>query len=413
MKKARQRLPAILLLLFLHSTRVPCLGIQEVPDSSSVPSVWTVDPNPVLSIGAVEGADEYILFATRDASQLSDGTVVVGLSMRNLLEIRYYDPQGVFLTSVGRFGDGPFESRVGLMSIERFGDSILIVGIDQRYSLWDPVGAPVRSGRMSIPQPSFPWGLLDNQHLGVLGYFRGSARPGEISESPLIPFYVVDLANDTASLVVKIPAQRSALAEDGLFLHLPFEPRAIAAAGGGYFWVGNSAEREIRGFPADGIRPAQVVLAWDHRSVSREDQRRWKEHDLLGQSAEVQRGYRAHHRGLTFPPVFPLYQDLQVDMDGRLWVLRYEPPWSTEDFHWAVFEPDGTLIATALIPFGVLNPSVRREGGQDFGPLLEIGDDYVLVRHQDGLGVQSVRKYQLIKEGQPQPRGRESSDLEF
>jgi hypothetical protein len=77
--------------------------------TSQTPS-WTVSPEPMLRIGQDEGETPYLLAGVSFAARLSDGRVVVANGMSS--ELRYFDPAGRFLGSVGRRGDGPGEFQV-------------------------------------------------------------------------------------------------------------------------------------------------------------------------------------------------------------------------------------------------------------------------------------------------------------
>jgi hypothetical protein len=66
---------------------------------------WTVDPEPVLSIGLTEGDENYLFGEIAGIVRLDDGTIVVADGQARL--IRYYDAQGVFIRQVGGQGGGP------------------------------------------------------------------------------------------------------------------------------------------------------------------------------------------------------------------------------------------------------------------------------------------------------------------
>ena len=145
--------------LLLPAIVATLLGLGSPDDSlsQSVP-IWQAEADPQLSIGAAEGADEYLLYHVRDATRLSDGTVVVALHFRNLFELRYYDSSGQHITSAGHYGNGPFEmGGSGFGGFARLsGDSVRVVGVDQRFSIFGPRGEQVRSGRFSLPPPPRP-----------------------------------------------------------------------------------------------------------------------------------------------------------------------------------------------------------------------------------------------------------------
>ncbi|MCJ7629313.1 MAG: hypothetical protein MUO50_13115 [Longimicrobiales bacterium] len=362
-------------------------------------SQWQVDPTPEVSIGLRDGPEPYLLLNVIDATVLRNGTIVVGLYYRSLFELRYYDSLGVHITSSGRYGNGPFEiGPGGFSSVERLsGDSVLVIGLDHRFSVFGPRGEQVRSGRLPLPGSSIPSQLLDDQHLSLWTVQRvgsesfGREVPSEMS------FQVFDIDSGISKPAGRVFDQRTRLDDSGLFLHLPFEPRAHWASGAGRLWFGNSGTAEIQGFNPATQDPEILLLDDDRRSVTRDDEQSWKEFDLRGTNGDRRRQFKAYHRRVEFPESFPFFQDLQVDVSGNVWVLSYEPPWSERDYVWRVFESGGGRIATAVGPYSALDLSIRTDRPSPFSPIKEIGDDYVLTLHKDELGVEQVRKYRLIK----------------
>ena len=394
MLKARLLQALFLPSLILAGGTHPCSGIQASQEPRPLVGEWSVSPIPETTIGVVDGPDELVLLGVRDATALSDGTIVVGMFTRNFFEIRYFDTGGAFIGAAGRWGEGPFETRSGFTSFERLGDSVLVVSLDRRYSVFGPSGEGVRSGRLSLQGLSYPSNLLDDRHLGLWA----QTFPGTDTEPSRISFFIHDLGSELTDSVCTLPNARSVIASDGLFLHLPFEPITYWAAGGGRFWVGNSGGGEVLGYSADSDGPERIVLDLSPQEVSRQDQRSWKEFDLRGASGAVRQGYEAHHKRVAFPDTFPFFQGLMVDRVGNLWVLRYRPPWSTEDYLWDVFTSEGKRVAVTSIPFDVLPATDRTRPLTTLRPILEIGADYILIRHTDELGVEKVRRHSLNKE---------------
>ena len=391
--------------LLLRAICAALLGLGSPRDSlsQSVP-VWNVEADPQLSMGEAEGADEYVFYHVRDATRLSDGTLVVVLYFRNLFELRYYDSSGRHITSAGRYGNGPFEmGGSGFGGFARLsGDSVQVVGWDRRFSVFGPRGEEARSSRFSLPPPPpvlFPDCQVDDNHLGLYGFYPGASQePRGASPGNTVPLWIHDLEAGTTKQVGSVwTATRGDVDDDGLFLHAPFDPDQQWAAGGGIFWFGNPEEPEIEGHGVDGARVA-ITLVGNPGRVTKEDERRWKEYRLgTASTPEMERGYRRWHRRVEFPEYLPFYQRLFVDEDGRLWVLRYEPPWSEAPFNWDVFDARGRRIAEVSIPFSVLGSSIRKL--PLYSNLLEAGSDYILVLDKDDLGIERIKKYRLGKGG--------------
>ena len=72
---------------------------------------------PLLSIGLVEGANEYLFAGINGGALLADGSVVV--SDRAHFRIQKFGPDGEHLWSRGREGEGPGEFEYVQLRAER------------------------------------------------------------------------------------------------------------------------------------------------------------------------------------------------------------------------------------------------------------------------------------------------------
>lgn len=387
----------ILLALALYlGAPPPSASSQERPRDTTGPE-WRVDPQPDLALGSVDGPEEYLFVNVIDGASLSDGTIVLALFHRNFFRLRYYDEDGGFITSAGRWGEGPFELTRGFGSLGVLpGDSLLIVSSDHRYHVFGPRGEEARSGRLPLPAGSMPRGAVGPHHVALQDP-QPRTTPAEGVTSYDWSFSVFDARGEEMVSLGALPGSRSALGEGGLILRLPFEPRPHWKAGKDRFWFGHSARPWIEGYdPADETR-RRIHVDRPPRPVSGTDEERWKEFDLRRASDDVRGEFARHHRGLDFPETFPYFQGIDVDQSGNVWILRYQPPWSESPYLWDVFDPAGTRIATVVIPFDVLGPRLRDRPG--LSPLLEIGEDYVLVMGATGpYDVIQVRRHRIIKE---------------
>ncbi len=79
-------------------------GCGDVPGQSEAVQV---DPEPLVEIGQLEGADAYLFSSIGQAFLLGDGRLVV--SDQGVNEIRVFGPDGTFLNTIGRLGEGPGE----------------------------------------------------------------------------------------------------------------------------------------------------------------------------------------------------------------------------------------------------------------------------------------------------------------
>jgi hypothetical protein len=80
---------------------------------------WMLDREPQLVIGRLEGEAPYLFGEARGAVRLDDGSIAVVDNQAR--ELRWFDPTGKFVRSVGRPGEGPEEFRTSAWSLERCG----------------------------------------------------------------------------------------------------------------------------------------------------------------------------------------------------------------------------------------------------------------------------------------------------
>ena len=127
---------------------------------------WIIGDSPILSIGALDGPEEYLFDVVDKAFFLSDDRIAV--SNWRTTEIRFFSADGTFLNSVGRPGEGPGEFR-SIQMWRGIGDSIMVYDARlSRVTTLDPHGAFVASAS------------LDRQpELGSPSAF-GSARDGSL-----------------------------------------------------------------------------------------------------------------------------------------------------------------------------------------------------------------------------------------
>ncbi len=136
-------------------------GIAIVENSAPVlpRNSWSVLREPSLDIGGDENDEMQNLYQVAGSVQLSDGRIVIAHSPPPML--RWYGPDGRFLTGTGRPGGGPGEFGTGesawistLWSME--GDSISTWEHSaRRMQVFDPQGRFGRSIVLDLP-PDMP-----------------------------------------------------------------------------------------------------------------------------------------------------------------------------------------------------------------------------------------------------------------
>ena len=87
--------------------------------------VWEVPPTPVAAIGGADERENYALFGPTGAARLADGRIAILNSGSH--EVRFYDADGTYRSSVGGEGQGPGELFVIRAWGRLRGDTLLIL----------------------------------------------------------------------------------------------------------------------------------------------------------------------------------------------------------------------------------------------------------------------------------------------
>lgn len=221
-------------------------GIRLVLNSPPSGNVAGLDlsGSPLVTVGLAEGPDEFLLFRVAGAAQLSDGRIVVADG--GSLEVRYFDPSGTHLRTVGGRGDGPGELSFVSGIWRTHGDSVLAYDLNRRsMSVFDEQGDYVRSfavegtGSTSVTSLAVRGVLLDGR-LVVVGPTE-SQMVGGISRNP-VATYLLDQNGLTESLWAEFPgSETSVVVEGGGATGYPvlFGRRFHIAAAGGRIAAGN------------------------------------------------------------------------------------------------------------------------------------------------------------------------------
>ena len=101
-------------------------GVRVVESSGpawSAGAGWRLGTEPTLTIGAVTGDPNYLFQGISHVLRLEDGTVVV--AERVARHLRFFDPAGVYIRSLGGSGEGPGEFQL-LNEVWVRGDTILV-----------------------------------------------------------------------------------------------------------------------------------------------------------------------------------------------------------------------------------------------------------------------------------------------
>jgi len=357
---------------------------------------WRISESPTLTIGVMEGEAAYELYRTVDATRLRDGRIVLASS--GTAELRFYDPGGVHLHSVGREGGGPGEFRA-MVSMDRFaGDSLMVYDVMQRrISIFDSDGVHVRDINFAVGGqfflPSVRGRLADGSYVAQLssrqiGPNAPQLEPGDRRDSLLALRIGPD--GDTFDTVGAFPSsitrvEMLTLGGTTAPLSLPvlFSPQCVMIAAQDGMVIGTSDTYDVRFYTSGGtlqriVRKEHVPLAVTPADV---DSMQAQLGDAMAR-VNVPAEFRSMYDDRPAAETMPAFRALMTDSEDNLWVEEYGRP-SDDVPRWSVFDPEGRFLGVVTGPTGVT--------------VMDIGADYLLGIVTDEMDVERVVMYALVK----------------
>jgi hypothetical protein len=347
-------------------------------------SVWgdTAYLEPEVSIGMMEGPDEYLIGSPRALAVGRDGTIF--LLDRQVLVVRVYGPDGAHLRNIGREGGGPGEYRNpdGMTALP---DGRVLVRDpgNSRIAVFDSAGNYLEQWRLrggfntsrrfyaDTAGNSYAMVLLESD-VAVTEWTYGLARyapDGTLRDTIPVPRWDFEPARVVASQDNNMSVN-----------NVPFAPQVVWSFSSlGYMVGGLSTEYRI-----DLFRAREPLLRiereWDPVPVlpAEADER------VRRQTAQFQRDFGGWRwNGPPIPETKPPFRNVIVTEDGNLWVqtsqqgratmteaeareeeartrvppIRYEEPPAFD-----VFASDGRFLGPVRVPpsFGTFpEPIVR------------------------------------------------------
>ena len=363
-------------------------GIRIVENASPVwggDPGWRIDPIRV-TIGSAGDAPGQQLHRVTGAVRLRDGRIVIANSASS--ELGLYGSDGSYLGSVGGSGEGPGDFRsLGWLG-QSSQDSLLTWDLRlNRVAVFTGAGEYVRDYLVSLPLPEAVTGgvALGSLDAGRIVFSRGgSFAPVEgsgVQRQPLSA-WVVSAAGEVEREFGPFPGESVNLRagqRPGMIIRtpVPFGAATLIAAGTDRIYVTDNGRYDIHVYAPDGhlqqiVRRPHELLALLPEDIAADLEARL---ESLPPVEEIRAGSRASYEAVPKPQFMPAVRSLMVDREGCLWVeasRHMHEPLAT----WSVFDRDGLWLGDLALAAG-LEP-------------LEIGWDYLLLRRQDDLSVESV-----------------------
>jgi hypothetical protein len=356
-----------------------------------------------LTIGVLEGPEEYVLGNVSMLAVGPEGDIYAYDAQVPVL--RKYDHEGRFITTIGREGGGPgeYQRATGLR-----------VTPDGTVKLWDPRGPRLSS---FSPEGEFLGGVrVESRGLSVsqslfvdtLGnaYVFTSVSPPTPGPPGTAPGGLIWLGPDgevrdtlfEPDLGYEVPLVQETVRRGTSVLigtwRVPFTPPAYwTFSPHGYYVAGIGGRYAVSLFRVD-----EMVLRIERDiapvPVHPEEAVAWRE-AIVASVRQVSTGWRWN--GPDISDTKPAFRELEVGLDGRIWVRlhqqaeRQEPVDSEEpdpERVWPeptvydMFEPDGRYLGAVSVPRETTIHVMR--------------GDYVWGITRDSLDVQYIERFRLV-----------------
>jgi len=356
----------------------------------------TVETDPIVRIGTVDGPVEQQLLRVRDATRLPDGRIV--LLNSGTSDVRFYDAQGRHIRTVGRAGAGPGEFQSPRWLAVR-ADTLVVFDPFQengRLTYLDLEGDYLGDHRPVVPGVAYPSPdamLPDGSLLDELS--QGSVGPTELghvrfTRAP-VRYARTGESLDTIAVVAGGETFRAQLGAGIAQRDVPFGLRAQTARAGDRLYLGNGDGFRVDAYSLDGERLLSIRARHEPMTVTPALKQRWIDATLSDPiyQARPDAAQTAREMYVAAPlrETARAYSSLRADASGRLWVQRYTPPWEVANA-WSVFDRDGRWLGDVDLPPGLA--------------VLEIGTDYVLGVRTDEMDVEYVVVYR-VRGARPEP----------
>ncbi len=349
-----------------------------IAENAGVPAKserWSVDADPVVSIGGADGPPPAMFVAVTTASRLSDGTIVV-LEVETS-ELRFFDATGTHLRTAGGVGEGPGEFEAAVSFVRLAGDTLLVDAGD-RHLLFSPTGDYIRqttidvlryfSGKRAAPCAHFRL-LPDGSFLSCEVFSDEQWVAGGTAPSSR----VLRVAPDGAETAIGHYWQRQGLFRARTWIASGGSPPVVATAPNPGYSI------EVRSLDGELTR---IVRRPDGLRAPTDEEVATAAADLRSGQ-----GFFSPSRGTVDDDepadLVPAVFGMTVGITGDLWVRR-EPFVTTHDETlYDVFDGQGRFRG-----------EVRFEG---YFWLYEVGEDYVLGARLDELEVAHIQLHRLSK----------------
>ncbi|UCG88426.1 MAG: hypothetical protein JSW71_07755, partial [Gemmatimonadota bacterium] len=280
---------------------------------------WRLAPAPMLRVGRVEGAAEYLFARVAGARLVDDSMLVVADGHSN--ELRFFDLSGRFMYSVGGTGGGPGEFEYIVALLDCYRDSIVAADLNDRLSIFTEDGEFVRvvqsysSPRRQVSPYQFACG---SEGLTVVNGWGSAMTDPQVGFFRSFSHVYIGSIPDGAQIDLGefIASERLGTQSGGVITGSrphPFGRQTRLAIGEGKVYVGTSETYEVRVYGPEGALQRLIRWEGDDLTLGSDVANEYFEWEIQRTSEGSRPAARRYYAEMALPGTRPAYSELVVD----------------------------------------------------------------------------------------------------
>lgn len=354
---------------------------------------WEIAAEPALVVGGLVGQRPFEFTTVGDARILDDGRLLV-THCSNPPELRLYGTDGRFLGTLGGPGTGPGRCNFILHSWLA-ADSVILYDPSLARITYFRLGAGVARiidldgaglGDVEGGDPVWHSRFADGRLLG-----RPNHPVAQENGRTRAPFHWVRLDPDGMTVDTLVAARGTEYVVEGLGTPeedarpVLFSPSTHAHAHGSRLFLADSERFWIEEHDTTGDPVRRFGRDWDPYAIDRGFRQDYREQRVAAAPSTDRAGVRREMARAVFADHLPAHEgQMIVDPGDNLWIAHVPTP-EDQDRPWSVFDPSGRWLGEVHVPAPL--------------QLTDIGQDYVVGVWRAANGVQSIRRFPLLKPG--------------
>lgn len=345
---------------------------------------WRLSDEPSLVIGEPPASPAEEFTRVRAIRVLPDGRLVV-LDAGPTPAIRVFGPEGKYLHSIGRVGEGPGEFGFLWDLWVAPPDTVIVFGPGlSRLNVFTADGAHVRDDHVET-SPPVPGGIILWSRFGDGTYLRRPniyARGAEGTGRTRLPAVRIRSDGSVVDTLGVFPDLEHVPSETGGVRMALFGKRAAILIRDSAYYTGMGDDFTIDQYDVSGRHVRRIRRDHAIRDVTETLVEREREHAMEMAPPERRSSVRDYYDQTPRARHLPAFsRDWLLSDDGRLWIQEYFVAGDPER-SWSVFDPDGRWLGTVTVPTHFQIRAVAR--------------NRVIGIWTDDLDVQTIRGYEIL-----------------